>query len=167
MVRDASLREAPHHEGPHPEEHRVAMRLEGWSLGAGRAVGDCSPRVRARRGPDRRNPPRRVLERRAQPPADDQEMRVTQRWKAAASIVPGLVAVAIAFVVVSLLLSNFGEAVQLPGVAIVCLAGYLAAVKWIERREPTELSLHHALPVLAAGLLGGIALFSLVMAIEW
>jgi hypothetical protein len=39
MVRDARRR-APHHEGlrplpeelkPHPEEHREAMRLEGWS----------------------------------------------------------------------------------------------------------------------------------------
>src|ERR1700727_103470 len=32
MVRDARRR-APHHEGlrPHPEKHREAMRLEGWT----------------------------------------------------------------------------------------------------------------------------------------
>lgn len=90
-----------------------------------------------------------------------------QRWKEAGLIFPGFVAVVIAFVIVALLLRNLGGAVQLIGVAIICLTAYLAAVKWIERRAQTELSLHHALPVLAAGMLGGVALFSLVMAIEW
>ena len=35
--------------------------------------------------------------------------------------------------------------------AIVCVAIYLAAVRWIERRPATELSPHHALRALAAG----------------
>src|SRR5262249_53131970 len=51
--------------------------------------------------------------------------------------------------------------------AIVCLAAYLAAVRWIERRAPSELSLRESLQVLAAGVLAGFALFSLVMAALW
>jgi hypothetical protein len=40
-------------------------------------------------------------------------------------------------------------------------------VKWIERRSPTELAIHRALPEVSAGLLTGFGLFSLVMTILW
>jgi membrane protease YdiL (CAAX protease family) len=53
------------------------------------------------------------------------------------------------------------------GLSIVCLATYLAAVTWIERRLPAEFSLRNALPVCAAGFVAAVALFSLVMAILW
>jgi membrane protease YdiL (CAAX protease family) len=90
-----------------------------------------------------------------------------QRWKEAGLIALALVAVGLAFVGVSLVTGNSSESVQLIVLGLVCLVAYLAAVRWIERRVPRELSLHHALPVLAAGMLGGIALFSLVMTVEW
>lgn len=51
--------------------------------------------------------------------------------------------------------------------AVVYFATYLAAVRWIERRIPTEFSVHGALPVLGAGVLAGLALFSLLMAALW
>jgi len=40
MVRDARRCRAPHHEGlrPHPEEHREAMRLEGWCHRTGKCL---------------------------------------------------------------------------------------------------------------------------------
>ena len=50
--------------------------------------------------------------------------------------------------------------------ALASFVGYLAAVRWIERRQVTEFS-PAALPALAGGLGGGIALFSVVMAILW
>jgi hypothetical protein len=53
------------------------------------------------------------------------------------------------------------------GLAASCAAVYLAAAKWIERRVPTEFSLPHALPVLGAGLMGGIALVSLTLVVLW
>jgi membrane protease YdiL (CAAX protease family) len=51
--------------------------------------------------------------------------------------------------------------------AILCLAAYVAASKWIERRTPAELAIDRALPETGAGMVGGLGLFSLVMAILW
>jgi CAAX protease family protein len=51
--------------------------------------------------------------------------------------------------------------------ALLCFAAYVAGVKWIERRSPTELAAGRALPEGAEGLVLGFALFSAVMAILW
>ena len=50
-------------------------------------------------------------------------------------------------------------------VALLCLCTYIAGVKWIERRTPTELAADRALPELAAGVGTGFVLFAAVMAI--
>jgi uncharacterized protein len=51
--------------------------------------------------------------------------------------------------------------------ALLVLAAYVAASKWIERRTPSELSVSRLLPEAAAGFAGGLLLFSSVMAILW
>ncbi len=98
-----------------------------------------------------------------------------ERWKQAGLTLLTALAVWLAFVAGIFLLSSYPQYLMVNpseseahlDLAIVCLAIYLAAVKWIERRVPMELSPRHALPGLAPGVLGGIALFSLVMAILW
>jgi hypothetical protein len=57
----------------------------------------------------------------------------------------------------------FGAAI----VAVLCLAVYVAASKWIERRSPTELLNTRALQEGLAGLALGFVLFSIVMGILW
>lgn len=97
------------------------------------------------------------------------------RWKQAGLIALSTLAVGLAVVASLLLLRNYPNSLmanpsQFEGqldLAAVSLLSYLAAVRWIERRVPTEFSLRHALRVLAAGTLAGIALLSLVMAILW
>lgn len=54
-----------------------------------------------------------------------------------------------------------------PAAVVACLGTYLAACRWIERRKPVELALPYALPELGIGMLGGVGLFSLTMAILW
>ena len=49
--------------------------------------------------------------------------------------------------------------------AILVLATYIAAARWIERRTPTELAVNRALPEGAAGIAIGFLLFAVVMAI--
>lgn len=51
--------------------------------------------------------------------------------------------------------------------ALLCLAVYVAASQWIERRAPAELAVNRALPELTTSILGGFALFAAVMAILW
>jgi uncharacterized protein len=51
--------------------------------------------------------------------------------------------------------------------ALLVLATYIAASKWIEHRAPTELNIRHLLPEAAAGFVVGLVLFSSVMAILW
>jgi uncharacterized protein len=98
-----------------------------------------------------------------------------ERWKQAFWIlVSAAVVLSVAFASL-VLLNTYPNLLMLhPGdfegqveLAIVCVAIYLAAVRWIERRPATELSPHHALQSLAAGLLGGIALVSLIIEILW
>ncbi len=88
------------------------------------------------------------------------------RWKQAGLIALSTLAVGLAVVAGLLLLRNYPSSLmvnpsQFEGqldLAAVSLLAYLVAVKWIERRVPTEFSLQHALRVLAAGTLAGIAL---------
>ncbi len=56
-----------------------------------------------------------------------------------------------------------GEAV----LVALCLAVYIAACKWIERRAPTELAAQRAAAELATGMFLGLVLFSSLMAILW
>jgi len=49
--------------------------------------------------------------------------------------------------------------------ALFCLAAYIAAVKWIERRNPAELAARRALPEAAIGIAGGFLLFCALMAV--
>lgn len=51
--------------------------------------------------------------------------------------------------------------------ALLVLAAYVAASKWIERRTPSELAVSRLLPEVAAGFVAGLLLFSSVMAILW
>jgi membrane protease YdiL (CAAX protease family) len=93
-----------------------------------------------------------------------------ERWKQAGLILLSLVAVVAAMAAYPFLMTataNQSFHVGHIGLAIVCLVAYLAAARLIERRAPTELSLRHALPALGAGLLVGVALFALVMAVLW
>jgi membrane protease YdiL (CAAX protease family) len=98
-----------------------------------------------------------------------------ERWKQAGLILLSALAVWFAFIAGFLLLCRYPQYLMVNpsnleaqlDLAIVCLAIYLAAARWIERRVPSELSLRHALPGLAQGALAGIALFSLAMAILW
>jgi uncharacterized protein len=53
------------------------------------------------------------------------------------------------------------------GFAALCLVLYLAVVKWIERRRAAELSLAGAGREFSAGVLTGLALFSLIITILW
>src|ERR1043166_788811 len=51
--------------------------------------------------------------------------------------------------------------------AVLCFVLYVLCCKFIERREPTELAARPAVPELGTGLIAGLLLFSLVMAILW
>jgi hypothetical protein len=87
------------------------------------------------------------------------ERHMRERWKQAGLILLSALSVWFAFVASFVLLSSYPQYLMMYppefegqlDVAIVCLAIYPAAVKWIERRVPTELSLWHALPGLAPG----------------
>lgn len=90
------------------------------------------------------------------------------RWKQAALILPSLLAVVLTIAAAIFLLKRgFPVFPVQAGAAIICLIVYFAGGKWIERRSTTGASLRVALAVLAAGLLGGIALFAIVMGILW
>lgn len=51
--------------------------------------------------------------------------------------------------------------------ALLVLATYVAASKWIERRTPSELNASRLLPEVAAGFVIGLLLFAVTMAILW
>jgi membrane protease YdiL (CAAX protease family) len=51
--------------------------------------------------------------------------------------------------------------------ALLVLATYVAASKWIERRTPSELDVSRLLPEVATGFVVGFVLFASVMAILW
>ncbi|MGD0792188.1 MAG: CPBP family intramembrane glutamic endopeptidase [Terriglobales bacterium] len=51
--------------------------------------------------------------------------------------------------------------------ALLVLATYVAASKWIERRTPSELNVRRLLPEVAAGFAVGLVLFACGMAILW
>lgn len=93
-----------------------------------------------------------------------------ERWKQAGLTCLTLLAVAIAVAAYMFVLSQAGNQsafIGHVGLAIVSFVAYLAAVKWIERRAPAELSFRSALPAFGVGLLAGAAQFSLLMAILW
>jgi hypothetical protein len=63
--------------------------------------------------------------------------------------------------------SGFPPLALAVGYAIIFIAIYLAAVRWIERRAATEFSMRRALPELGGGFLGGAGLISGAIAILW
>lgn len=93
-----------------------------------------------------------------------------QRWKQAGLIFLGLLALAVALFSFAHALRWIrpGSTVAVYGLAaIIALLVYLAAVRWIERRPVTEFSLSPALPELILGLVGGLVLFAIVIAVLW
>jgi len=90
-----------------------------------------------------------------------------KRWKEAGLILISFLVVATLVVCAELWLQKHFRAGFVPVAIVVCVGAYLAACKWIERRTPAELAMGHALPELGIGMLGGLGLFSLTMAILW
>lgn len=93
-----------------------------------------------------------------------------EKWKQAGLILLTVLAVAAAlnaagYLAYKLVGGNF-IAIYFTA-ALASFVAYLVAVRWIERRQVTEFSPAAALPALGGGLGGGIALFSVVMAILW
>lgn len=89
-------------------------------------------------------------------------------WKEAGRALLNLVAFVAAIAVAQLLLGHrVPRAVGSAVVVVVCLAAYLAASKWIERRRPSEFDIGRALPELSSGLVLGVVLFTVVMGILW
>lgn len=89
-------------------------------------------------------------------------------WKEAGLALLNLVAVILVIVVAQPVLRKYlPDAAGIALLALLVLATYIAASKWIERRASSELRTSHLLPESAAGLAAGLALFAGVMAILW
>lgn len=88
-------------------------------------------------------------------------------WKEVGLGLLNLLAVVAVVVGTQPLLQKYLRAAGAAVLAILCVATYVAASKWIERRKPAELAIDRALPELAAGMLAGLGLFCLVMGILW
>jgi CAAX protease family protein len=88
-------------------------------------------------------------------------------WKEAGLTVVNFLIVSSVIVGSELWLQKHFRAGLAPVSVVVCVGTYLAACRWIERRTPAELALPYAPPELGIGMLGGLGLFSLTMAILW
>ena len=89
-------------------------------------------------------------------------------WKEAGLGLLNLVAVIVVIVAAQPLLRKFlPDAVGAATLALLILATYIAASKWIERRRPSELEARRLLPEIAGGFFGGFALFVSVIGILW
>ena len=80
-------------------------------------------------------------------------------WKEVGLGLLNLLAVVVVLVGIQPLLHKYLGAAGAAVLAVLCLATYVAASKWIERRAPAELAIHRALPELATGMLVGLGLF--------
>ena len=93
-----------------------------------------------------------------------------QRWKQAGLIFLSLLVFVVALFAFAHALRwlRAGSVVVAYGTTgLVGFLVYLAAVRWIERRPVTEFSPARAIPELAGGLVVGLMLFALVIAILW
>lgn len=90
-----------------------------------------------------------------------------QTWKEVGLGLLNLLAVVAVVVAAQPLLQKYLKVSGAAVLVMLCLATYVAASKWIERRTPTELAIHGALPEIAGGMLTGLGLFCLVMGIVW
>ncbi len=93
-----------------------------------------------------------------------------QRWKQAGLIFLNLLGVAIASLACGVglfWLHNRSLLNAYVAAAIVSALAYLAGARWIERRSVAEFALPPALLELAGGILGGIALFAIVIGTLW
>jgi membrane protease YdiL (CAAX protease family) len=88
-----------------------------------------------------------------------------KRWKEAGL---GLLTLLAVVLVIALLQGTLHRYIPTGGAAVLalaCLGTYVAGVKWIERRVPTELATRRALPEMMGGLGLGFVLFSAVVAV--
>jgi len=76
-----------------------------------------------------------------------------------------LVAVAVVIALVQPVLREHTPVAGTAMLALICLITYILASRLIERRTPTELAVNRALPEGAAGIVIGLLLFAVVMAI--
>jgi uncharacterized protein len=88
-------------------------------------------------------------------------------WKEKGLGLLNLLVVVVVLVGIQPLLRKYLGAAGAAVLAVLCLATYVAASRWIERRVPTELAIHRVLPELATGMLVGLGLFCLLMGILW
>jgi membrane protease YdiL (CAAX protease family) len=89
-------------------------------------------------------------------------------WKEAGLALLNLVAVILVVIVAQPVLRKFlSDAIGGATLALLILATYITASKWIERRTPSELEIRRLLPETAGGFVSGFALFATVMAILW
>ena len=93
------------------------------------------------------------------------ESTLRRRWKEVGLGLLNLLAVILVIAAVQPPLRKYIPTAGAAVLGLICLVTYLAAVKWIERRNPTELAPRRALPEIAAGIALGFILFSAVMAI--
>jgi uncharacterized protein len=77
------------------------------------------------------------------------------------------VMLAVVFGLRSAIIGHVSDAVRLNILSAAVIASYLAGVRWIERRHPSEFAGQKAAPEFAAGLTLGIALFTTLIAILW
>jgi membrane protease YdiL (CAAX protease family) len=95
------------------------------------------------------------------------EETLRKTWKEVGFGLLNLLAVVLVLVGIQPLLHKYLGAAGAAVLAVLCLGTYVAASRWIERRRPTELAAHRALPEVAAGMLVGLGLFCLVMGVLW
>lgn len=89
-------------------------------------------------------------------------------WKEAGLGLLNLVAIILVIVVAQPVFRKYlPDAAGGALLALLVLATYIAASKWIERRAPSELNVSHLAPEGAAGFVAGLVLFASVMAILW
>jgi membrane protease YdiL (CAAX protease family) len=90
------------------------------------------------------------------------------RWKDFGLGTLTLVAIVAAILVGEMVIRRHVPGVAAGGLtALLVLATYIAASKWIERRAVSDLDATRLLPEVVSGLVAGFALFAIVMAVLW
>jgi membrane protease YdiL (CAAX protease family) len=91
-----------------------------------------------------------------------------KRWKEFGLGMLNLLAVVLMILAVQqVLFKNLPRILGGTSLALLVLATYVAASKWIERRTPSELSVRRLLPDIATGFAIGFVLFAISMGILW
>ena len=91
-----------------------------------------------------------------------------KRWKEFGLGILNLLAIVLVIIAAQpVLRKNFPDIVGGTILALLVLATYFAASKWIERRTPSEINVRRFLPGIAAGFAVGFLLFAIGMGILW